>query len=348
MSDTTVNLAQITAALNQVYEKIVPVRNDAVPFLSWLPKKRNTTGKNVAWTYKTGTDIGAYIAEGSDQADFETNTKLAATLNTAEYSSGVHITQKAINAAMNSSGAEGVVAILTAEFQDAVEMLTKSLNPEVIRGSTSGGIVGLYVSTTGALAASGTYAGLDRGTYPQLAATVSNNPAASGTNRPIEMSILRAMRTSIFDASGRKAKAIWGSPQVVDKYLELHDSRRRFNDTMGKLDSGTSAIGPRAEFDGIPMYEDSDWNDNQLIFCDTSEMALVYQPDVVTPNTTPVGYVTLVGHSEAQGISGGTGLMARVNRLAQNGNAHRFQLITEVQLQVKRGNAFGVLNDILT
>lgn len=347
MADTTVNVAQITSALNQVYEALVPVRNDATPFLSSIAKAKNTTGKNVAWGYKTGTDVGAYIAEGDAQANFNTNTKLPATLATSEYSEGLKLTQKAINASYNSSGPQGLVALVTEEFADGADRLTKKLNPEIIRGSTSGGIVGLYVSTTGALAASGTYAGLDRGTYPQLAATVHNNPLAAGTLRVLELSILRKLRTAVKDASGRKAKSIWCTPQVADKFVELFDTRRRFTGE-GAMDSGTAPNGPRTYFDGIPVYEDSDWNDNQAVFCDDPEMSVVYQPDVSIDAVKPVGYIPLVGGPDVGGKSGGTGLMARVNKLAMEGNLHRWQLICELQMRVKRGNSFGVLNDILT
>lgn len=354
MADVFTNTAAIKDALNQSFRRLVPQRNLATNFLSFIRKERNVTGKNVSWAFKFGSDEGAEISEGSNQTAFNAETKLPATLDTQEVSEGFKITQKAMNAAFNSAGPEGLTNLYAGELQDAVGRLAAKLNKLVIYGNA--GVIGLLNGTTGAIGSTGTYGGPSRATYPTLAGNLRTNPLGAGTPRDWSLIEMRQLRRTIYKASGRKPSAIWTGPLGAMYYGELLGDKRRYIQDVtiaGKkytLDGGYQAL----EFDGVPVLEDKDMEDSgsgwnaKAAFLDMSTLCLRYQPDVAVEGAMPLGYVTIMGTPEEHGISGGTGLVARLNKLASSGNHHLYQLIVEVQLENERPNASGVLDDLPT
>ncbi len=92
---TTVNLAAIASALQIEFEsEIINNINRSAPLLSVM-KKKNYRGQNITWPVRFGVasaGSAAAVAEGATVSTFNTDTKVPAVLQYAEYQEAFTIT----------------------------------------------------------------------------------------------------------------------------------------------------------------------------------------------------------------------------------------------------------------
>jgi hypothetical protein len=346
---TTVNVSSIAGALQKRFESdVVSNIQRAAPMLHILgPNVRDADGQNITWSVKFGDAApaasAAAISEGADVSTFNTDTKEAAVLQYGTYHDAFEVTGKAISVALASGRPEVLAALFESEVTDSAQRLARVLGDEFYNGTGSGermtGLLG------GAILASGTYAGISRGTYTQWRGNVAGN---GGIARSLSFSLMRAMSTAVYKASGSRPDAIVCGPSTRDALGALYGEMRRWTDTvMGPggpivLRSGFKAL----EFDGIPVIEDVNCPEGKMLFLSMGKLFFKQLPQ-------PGQYVAqgstqrpLETQGEQTTGGGPTRLRIRIQPLAILGDKYRFAIYIYPQVQVRQPNAFGVLEDL--
>lgn len=342
-----VDLAEIAGTLTTIFEdRIANQINRATVVLQLLPVGPGT-GKNVQWGARFGTGVGTTRADGADliTADFLNDDKEPANLDYGTYDAPFAVTGKAAAGAMAAGNPAELEDLFADELGDAIERLAKGIQGDVYTGSgATDTIFGLF-ATAGPLAATGVYAGIDRTTFPQWA---SNVVANGGVGRALTFDLMREMRRTIYEASGEKPDLILCDARVHQKYGTLFGNERRYQQDVRlrggviQLDGGYQVL----EFDGIPVVEDVDMPAGTMAFLNTRYTKIAQLPDPANAVNQAMGNVELSGTDEEQFGMGMTRLTARINPIARAGDAFKFQLICYPQLQVRRPNAQGQVQDI--
>jgi hypothetical protein len=151
------------------------------------------------------------------------------------------------------------------EMGDSVERLAKGVAKGIYSGTGTGGaMMGLRDATAGAILATGTYANINRSTYPQWASNVDSN---GGVGRALSFALMRndAPRRST-RRPARQTDLIVTTPALFGKYGDLfgHEPHVRAGRLLrgGKI---TLSGGHQALlFDGIPIVQD--------VLCPAGEM----------------------------------------------------------------------------
>ena len=342
----TVNLAAVANALQAEYEQdVISSINRSSPLLQLVTKK-NFGGKNITWDVRFGSasaGSSAAIAEGADVSTFSTDTKVPAVLQYATYFEAFEVTGLALAAAANSGSPMALVDLFREEVTSAASRLAVAVGAELYGGTgSSNRMTGLDT----ALAATGTYAGIDRSTYAQWAANVDAN---GGSARALSVALMRKAMRLAYIASGFRPDLILCDALTFDKYGALMDPQRRFVDEVRvaggpiKLDAAYRAL----EFDGRTVVEDINATAGKMYFLNSQRLQLAVLPQ-------PTGQAVMNSSSiEANAgpdelYSGATGLSARIQPLAVAGDKYKFAIYLYVQLAVRQCNAHTVLSDLET
>ena len=344
---TTVNLAAVAAALQTEFEPdIISQINRSSPLLQLLPVKR-FRGQNVTFDVRfgsAGAGSGAAIAEGADVSTFNTDTKVPAVLQFVTMHEAFEVTGVALAAAMNSGQPQALVDLFGEEVTAACQRLAHAIGSEMYNGTGAAnrmtGLIG-----GGALATTGTYAGLARGTYAQWAGNVLAN---GGVPRALALALMRQSMREAYIDSGFRPDVIVCDPIQFDKYGALIDPQRRFVDSVRtasgeiKLDGGYRAL----EFDGRMLVEDVNCPAGKMIFLSSQKVCVAELPQLGLDAARSAGERPLsVGADEKN--DGRLMLSARVQPLAVLGDKYRFAIYVYVQMVVKQPNACCVLEDLV-
>lgn len=346
-------LADILPALSQLFAPELARQFNRQSVLAELLPKQRGAGKNVGWDVRFSRSVHAgSFTEGADMApnEFQRDPTVPATLHWGTYRTGFALSGLSVAAA---SGSVGSALELLDQFRtnltDAGSDLISQINRALYLGDGSGpNITGLFGG--GALAASGTYAGINRATYPEWAGNVLGN---GGVARPLTKALLDQMEESIYESCGMMPDIIVTSPSIARSYEGLFDAMARVLVERGDL----SALGaiPNAggpvipantgytglSYKGIPIYRDRD--------CPAGKLAMLNRQFAAIRVLPQVNLGTSVTSRE-EGLSGtpgnDTGISARIDSLAKEGDSDKFQLVTYLELQVRRPNACGTLDDL--
>lgn len=344
----TVDLASITAVLQKRFEPdVVSQIQRAAPMLQVLgPNVRDADSHVIQWDVKFGTagyGGAASIAEGADVATFNTDTKATASLVFGTYHDAFEITGKAIASAIASGNPAALADLFGSEIRDSAMRLSHALATEFYSGNGAGermtGLLG------GAILDSGTYAGLSRVTYPQWRGNIRAN---GGVGRAVSFALLRGMSTDIYKACGLRPDFIVCGPSTHDQYGALFGEQRRYIQDINtpggqmKLSGGYRAL----EFDGVPIMEDVNCPEGQFLFLNLSYLLFRQLPQPGQMVTRSMGERPLETAPEQTKGGGPIPVRVRIQGLAITGDKYRFALYVYPQVQVRRPQAFGVLQDI--
>lgn len=341
-----VAMAQIASSLTVIFEEQITSQiNRATVLLQVLPVGPGTTGKNIAWNARFGSAVGGARAEGLAVATLNNDTKVPATLEFGTYDDAFGVTGKAMAAARAAKNPEELANLFVDELGDCVERLAKGIAIDLYTGTgATDHIMGL-VYTGGGIMSTGQYANIDRGTYPQWAGTVMSNGAIG---RALTFDLMREMRRRIYSASGLKPDLIVTTPELHEKYGKLFGQQRRYVQEIRlrgqtiTLDGGYQML----EFDGIPVLEDVDCPEDNMLFLNTRYVRVLQLADQVDSVNNSMSMVGLAGTPEEQLGQPSSKLTARINPLGRDGDSYKFQLICYPQLQVRRPNSCGVITDL--
>lgn len=347
-----VDNAAITAALATIFNDAITWNiNRAIVLAQLLPTVPGN-GKNLSWVGRFGVAAPATapIADGATVSVLNSDAKVAATLNYGIYHDAFSTTGFAAASAAASGNPAELSDLFAEEIMESTTRLAMAVANDIYVGTGAGVNMNGLLSASGAapgIGATGTYAGINRGTQTQWAATVMAN---GGAPRPLSLALMREMRRRIYIASGMKPDLIVCDPVTHEKYANLFGPERRYNQDVTlrgqtiKLDGGMQAL----EFDGIPVVEDVSHPAGKMTFLNTREVALRFLPDAARVAAQSRGSVALSGTPEEQFGFGGTKMSARIQPLAVVGDAFPFALYIYPQVQVRRCNAHGVINDLET
>lgn len=344
----TVDLASIANVLQRRFEPdVVAQIQRAAPMLQVLgPNVRDAEGSVIQWDVKFGAagyGASASIAEGADVATFNTDEKKAAVLPFGTYFDAFEITGKALASAVASGNPASIAALFESEIRDSAQRLAHALATEFYVGDGSGErMVGLL---GGAILDSGTYAGINRASYTQWRGTVRAN---GGVARPISFTLLRQLSTLVYKAAGLRPGFIVCGPSTHDQYGALFGDQRRYVTDintpggMMKLSGGYRAL----EHDGVPIMEDVNCPEGMFLFLNLDYLLFRQLPQPGMVPTRSMGERNLETAPEQTRGGGPIPIRVRIQPLAINGDKYRFALYVYPQVQVRRPQAFGVLQDI--
>lgn len=346
---TTVNVASISNALQKRFEAdVVGQIMRAAPMLQILgPNVRDAEGQNIQWAVKFGTagaGSAAAIAEGADVGTFNTDTKETAVLTYGTYHDAFEVTGKALSVALAAGNPRAIADLFEGEIRDSAMRLAWSLAGEFYNGDGVGErMVGLL---GGAILDTGTYAGLSRVTYTQWRGTIQAN---GGVPRAVSFALLRALSTAVYKACGMRPNLFVCGPSTHDKFAALFNEQRRYVQEvtgpggMIKLAGGFRAV----EFDGVALVEDVNCPEGQILALNLDYLFFKQLPQPGQSPTRSMGERPLETAPEQTKGGGPLPLRVRIQPLAVNGDKFRFAIYIYPQVQVRRPNAMGSLQDLI-
>lgn len=342
------NFAAVSVALEQRFRRELHKQPNRSAVTLNLLRKRAGKGKNAAWTVQVGTAVGVYYDDGEDVGAYQTDTKLPATLNWAEFGDSFAITGRAEDAVAGAD--QEMSQLFMHDLRDASDRAAAKGNIEIWSGLGTAApqkILGL-ATAAGPLDASGTYAGVDRATYPQWAASKYTN---SGVVRAFNWGLVDVAYKDAYIAAGRGPKAMVTTPAIWTRGAEaLEPSRRYLQEVYIRgqkviLDAGWQALN----WNGIPVFMDKDAPSGHFAGLDLDAIDVEFLP--VAPARTERGevlaFVPIAGTPEEQGEKPpAQALMAALYKLARTGNKAKFQLLCTAQLTATRCNSSFLITDL--
>lgn len=350
-----VTVSRVASALATLFQdKIIAQMNRSVVLAQLLPHAP-ALGQNLTWDVEfsnSAESADSSLAEGATVTVFGDDDIVPAVLQWANYSEAISLTGKARAIARASGSPAELEDLFGQKLERAVRRLTKNLARDMYVGpGSSDRILGLFggasLTTGSPLAATGTYAGIDRSTYATWAGNVLAN---GGAPRALDVPLMRDMRRTIYEACGEMPDLIVCDAYQHEQYGLTFGSERRYVQDVTlrgqkiTLDGGYRAL----EFDGIPVIADVNCPAGSMVFMNSNYVKFRQLPDSADEVNKSMGVLGLHGTSEEQLKSGATRMFARINPLARVGDAYNFQLILYPQLQVERCNALGLISDLAT
>jgi hypothetical protein len=225
-------------------------------FLFTRIQRKSGVGEGVRWPvrYAGNTSAGSYAESdtgaGAGNQGFK-KAFLSWKLNKVE----VEVTGLA--QAVGDAGGMIVPALRT-ELDLGLSDLRGNINAQLMSdgsGNASKDITGLYA----AIADTGTYAGLDRGTYTWWKSYVSAN---GGTPRNLSEELMRDVKSTV-EARGGRVTAIYAGSKQWYRYGDLLRAERRQQNPTS-LTGGYQAL----DFEGIPLVKVPGYSQTRMDFVD--------------------------------------------------------------------------------
>lgn len=348
MADIT--FATQYGALEQRYRALVKQINRPAITATLLSKRRRT-GRNCGWDIEVGTATGQVFDDGADVAVYNADLDVPAVLQWGEYGDAMAITGRSEDASANES-AEEMARTYQRKLEGCAERTADKLNVDLWSADGSGAPQKLHglAHASGPLGSTGTYATVDRTTYPQWA---SNRYSNGGAPRSISISLLEKAEEDTGIRSGTTPEAYVTTPTLWRALAELQAPHRRYMQEMtlrGQrlvLDGGWMAV----EFNGKPVFKDPQAPTGHFAGLDLKNLFLDYLP--VAPARVNrgdvIGFIPVVGTPQEMGLSvpsGGQALMAAVYKLARTGNKTKIQVAATVALTAERCNSSFLITDL--
>jgi hypothetical protein len=342
----TVNVAAIVDNIQKKFDdEITRHINRSTPVFQVMGVKR-ANGPVIQWvnTFNTSPPT-APIAEGATVSSFNTDTKVPATLDYTTYHDAFEITGLALAKAAAAGNPAALADLFREELAELIPRLALNIASDVYVGTgSSNEMIGL-VATNGGIRATGTYAGINRGTYSQWGATEMAN---GGILRPLEMRLLRRARRYAKEACGFAPDFYITSTALFEAYEALLGDKRRYLEEVtvkGRkvvLDGGMRALS----FDGTPVIEDISCPTNDWLGGQASMLDIFQLPSPADAVNRSTGSVALHGTAEHQFGETQTGLTARILPLPAQGDKYPFAVFVYPSVRVKKPNAFIRITDL--
>jgi len=313
-----------------------------------VPPSEGLGAKNVAWDVNLGGATAFSYLEGADiqSSDYSIDTAQPATLSWAEYSSAFWVSGTLVDAAFMSGGsATALINFIEDQFINNSAAVASLANQDFYYGTGDNGsgvpnVVGLL---GGALEESGSYANIDRGTYPLWKGHALSN---GGVMRPLTPDLIRQGDQAVFISTNEMPTKYLCSTGVYRKYQDMFDPLVRVAAGRGDLtyNMGTNQIFWR----GVPIIQDKDIDESVaggvIIGLNDREVKKVYLPHKGVPMDVP--QVLEDGKGVAMDQSMSTGLQFRLIPLFKSGDSYKFQVLVKFQLQVRHPNSCFYINNL--
>lgn len=354
----TQTLADISAVISTKFARPIARTVNRHAVTTALIPKVPVRSKNVSWDVRfPGATAAATFTEGSDVAEgeFTTDVDVPAVLNWGLYRKAFKISGPALSAAVGSgmNSPEDIERLFEGHLLDCIRAIADKINKDVIAGAGSTGVIAGLLN--GALAASGTYAGIDPATYTDWVSTVLAN---GGTVRPLTKTLLDQAERALYIATGQSPTHILCSAAVASKLENAGIDTITRNAPLGSPANAPdlAAIQPQnltgftgLFFKGIPVFRDKDFlssgnRDKMLVMLNANSGVDI---QCLLPAAGPMGSIQSL---QTMGLVDGNGQLLNipvsVEALARTGDSMKFMAYTYLQLAVRRRNAHAVIQDI--
>jgi hypothetical protein len=341
-----VTQAIIDAALATLFEDVLADQINRAVVLGQVLEVKQGNAKDISWIAKTGTEVPttAVIADGADVTTFNNDTKQPASLDYGTYHDAFSLTGRAMAAARAAKNPAQLAALFEDELGDSIERLAVAIAVDIYTGDGSTDTIhGMHDSTVPAIGDTGVYAGIDRSSVAQWQGQVVDALTAG-----LSFGLIRQLGREIYDACGYRPDLYVTDPVQHDKLGDLYQTERRYVDQVRTaqgvitLDGGYHVL----EFDGVSVLEDKRHPAQTFTGLNTMYTKLWQLPDAPDVVNKAMGTVQLGGTGEQQKGEGKMGFRARIQPLATTGDAFKFALYVYPQLQVKRPNSCGYLENL--
>ena len=345
-------LANVLASIPQQFDpQGVDLQNREAPHLAIMGKQFNGS-QAMTWTVSdsgaTASEVGE--VDDIDSSEYTNDNRLMLTLPRARFRQTFGVSSKELAVCMNSRFASDMIADLVGGYYlGAKSALARRIETQCFKGTgtatspKSGSVDSIYGVLT-ALITTGTYAGKDVSTYTNMK---SNITTSVGTLDKVK---LRTASAAMKTKSGSSPEYWMGSPATVNQVVLLGDALQHIT-TAGSVPTpyhiGTPAFAngsPRCYFDGVPVFENSAWDDGYLLGACANSFAL----DIL--NERPVGDAFGSGTSSLVSNTGDRaeqlGIPVTLYSVGRSGPTHKFALEVELGMKVRRGNATVLLKGI--
>jgi len=302
-------------------------------------------GKSADWVAQFSQGAAVVVGEASDvQASELTNdVEVPASLSWGIYRSGFSLSDLELSAAASSrKSLVELQQILALRMSGSMSKIVKLINTDIWTGTgTSGGNPNIVGLTGGALADTGTYATINRATYPEWEGNVLAN---GGNPRPLTTDLLAQAEEEVFIRAGSQFAdpsnfKIWTTPAIYRKYEQLFINGTSTTPLVFIPQGMTYDQGSRKlSWHGIPMERDVDCPSGTLVFVNAAQVKL---QQLIMPNYS--AYRPMPSGSEASDVPG---LSPFVYTIGRKGNYHQIVMEAQVQMSVFRPNCMAVIEDI--
>jgi hypothetical protein len=266
-----VNNMTPTAALRLVIEEeMVNLRYSDYRLLNAL-SKANAFQQSIKWNINTSqtTASGRAVTASAASASSDTIANATLPIGASAYTETVELLRTDIVQA-RTAGVGALRDLVNAHFRSAITKILRSVNASLYVGDGSvnhAGITGLdsiYPQT-------GSYAGLDQGTYNAWKGAFDLNN--SGSPQALSADLLRAAATAFYKSGTGDFDLIFCSPEVADEYLDLFSTDRALvtASVNGRADLGFSDLS----YQGRPIVFDRDCP-TDLMYCFDSTQLNIY------------------------------------------------------------------------
>lgn len=350
----TVALSAITAVMNLLYGDAMAdqIRRDVLmPNLLPVRTGRNST---MTWTVKSAARAaGGAFAEGADMSDsdFDSHHRLQASLAWAEYRTGAKVSglSEALSRVNGSPALDP--SLFNDEIRDAIDYLAVLISQHTYSGNVAASPTQLAGLAT-AVDSSGSYAGIDPGTYTDWVAAENTLATADLSLDNISQNLIRPIK----DNCGMYPVFMVSSGSVFDKVKALFGDSVRYLDEVQTIDGGTVNLKARGGFraievDGVPLIEDRHATSNTIY--GFARDAVEYQqvpavgPDqagVIIQAVKALTGMTLEEDQVAAMLRASTQrLQPTIEMLGKTGDNHKAMVKVYAQIGVRYRNRTGKL-----
>ncbi len=364
------NLGTVNSALSQIFaDPLQRQWNRTALFLNRVQAKAAPgSGKNVAFDTEFSGNTAQTVAEGSDvqASEYASDINMPAILPWAHYRSSFQITETELDSARTSVGTPRDLQdlfgdrILGAGAQIARKIETDCMTGTGVDINGNPTIVGIY---SGALIASGAYAGINAVTFPEWASNLYFN---GGSARSLTVDLMDQADAGIFTSSSEAWNMAMTSAGVSRKYGGMFTAQGagapatpliRMNDGPQNpqygLQSQVSFDGQLNQFyRGAQVLRNAVNPIGKLALLNTNYVKIKYLPRVMTPQDAI--FAQMLGLSGSTGVGGdsngyvqATSIPARVAILAKTGDSTKVSVKVTLQMCITRPNACAILGDLL-
>lgn len=346
------NTGNLNPALEQfIREKVVKQYNRSTVTTNLMTKEVGM-GKNLAWDVSVGTGTGQVFDDGQIVGTFNADQEVLATLPWAEYGDAFKITGLAEDSAQFSRTSLGNVWMF--KMMQARERAGKLVNDDFWTGTGATApqrLFGVTMASNGPLSPTGTYANVNRVTYPQFQGIVIGN---GGIPRPLHMGLIHYGFEQVFNASGKQPTFGITTSNIWRLLCELAGGERRImQEAYIRGQRLTMSLGFHAvEVNGVPVFKDISVPTGYLAFFSEDSIGFEYLPTNPTriARGKIMATVPLLGLPQEQSYEGAPGgsaaLVANVIALPSQGNFESWMIDVACQTKTVRPNAHFLISDI--
>lgn len=340
MADTPVTQSLLVLETTFRSDIVSQINRQSV-LLRMLPNKL-AEAQYPTWPARYSGAVAENYTEGADASDFGSDAQSQALLGWGFLRSNFHISgtaQRVSGVIATPAANQNQIRLRTLE---ASEALTSRINGQLYSGSSSTQIIGLAAAIG---SDSNTYAGIDRSnsTYAFWRPKVIDPGVLTKPTLPL----IRKDLADIYSQSGFSPNMAVCSPGVFTAIAESFDSTRHYiQDVMTprgivRLDGSARAI----DVDGCVFVRDKDCTANTIYYLNTDYIDI----EVLPPPPAFQQFVQNAGIAlQADDGFGVLPLGFELHYLSKAGDSDKFELVTNLQLRVRKPHAFGCRKNVQT